>query len=107
MATIEARKNSRGKTTYRARVRTRGHPSQTASFERKTDAREWAAQTESAIKERRYFRTRESQRHTAGETIDKYISGILPSKKRNKDQKHHKTRLLWWKDEISEILIIP
>ncbi len=55
MATIEARKTSDGKTTYRIKIRIRGFPSQSATFERKTDAKNWAAQTEAAIRKGRYL----------------------------------------------------
>ncbi len=38
MATIEARKTSDGKTSYRVKIRIRGFPAQSATFERKTGA---------------------------------------------------------------------
>jgi len=50
--------------TYRVKVRIKGHPAQAATFERLTDARRWAQSTEAAIRERRYFETREAQRRT-------------------------------------------
>ena len=46
MATIEARNTENGTVAYRAKVRIKGFPAQSATFERKTDAREWAKQTE-------------------------------------------------------------
>lgn len=42
MATIETRQTPDGKTSYRVKIRIRGFPSQSATFERKTDARQWA-----------------------------------------------------------------
>jgi hypothetical protein len=51
MATIETRQTPDGKTSYRVKIRIRGFPAQSATFERKTDAKFWAAQTESAIRE--------------------------------------------------------
>lgn len=56
MATIETRTTPEGKTSYRVKIRIRGFPAQSATFERKTDAKNWAAQTESAIREGRYFK---------------------------------------------------
>ena len=52
MATIQARtqvdKDGRQRTRYRVQVRLRGFPPATATFERRTDAKAWAADTESA-----------------------------------------------------------
>ena len=57
MAYIEKRTSPiTGKTSFRVQVRAKGAPCQTATFKRLTDAREWARNTESAIKERRYFK---------------------------------------------------
>ncbi len=100
MATIESRKAKDGKTTYRVRVRLKGHPVQTATFERKTDAKKWGQQIEVAIRERRHFPTREAKRHTLGEAIDRYIQHELPFKPRNRDQYNHAIRLRWWKAQI-------
>ena len=56
MATIEQRTGNDGKTTYPVKVRLKEYPYQTATFERLTDARKWAASTESAIREGRHFK---------------------------------------------------
>lgn len=64
MANIEKREHKNGNTTYRVKVRLKGCPTQTATFERLTDAKKWVQQTESAIHERRYFKTSEAKRHT-------------------------------------------
>ena len=39
MATIEERQTTDGKTHFRAKVRLRGYPAQSRTFERKTDAK--------------------------------------------------------------------
>lgn len=49
MANIEKRTTDSGKISYRVKVRLKGFPTQTATFERLTDARKWAQHTESAI----------------------------------------------------------
>ena len=64
MAHIETRKDNSGDTRYRVQVRLKGFPTQSATFERKTDAKKWAQQTEAAIREGRHFKTVESKRHT-------------------------------------------
>lgn len=99
MATIEKRTGVDGSVNYRVRVRLRGFPPQTATFERLTDAKKWVQQTESAIREGRHFKTVESRKHTLKETIDRYIKSVLPSKKLN-SQKDQTTQLQWWSDNI-------
>ncbi|HUG79422.1 MAG TPA: hypothetical protein VML57_18220 [Burkholderiales bacterium] len=68
---------------YRARVRIKGFPPQSAAFERLTDARRWAQQTEAAIREGRHFNTVEAKKYTAAELIDRYIRDVIPQKKPN------------------------
>ncbi len=97
MATIEQRKAA-GNTTYRVKIRLKGHPPQTATFERKTDAKQWAQQTETAIREGRHFKTTEAKRHTLGELVDRYLRDVLPSKP--KSEVDQKRQLLWWKQQL-------
>ena len=79
MATIERRDTGEG-ITYRVKIRIKGHPAQSATFERLTDARRWAQSTEAAIRERRYFKTSEAQRRTLAELIDRYTRDVIPKK---------------------------
>ncbi|WP_295624625.1 site-specific integrase [uncultured Nitrosomonas sp.] len=97
MANIEERISNDGKTSYRVKIRLKGFPIQSATFERKTDAKKWAQQTESAIREGRHFKTTEAKRHTLAELIDRYCREVLPKKKSAKDQAQ---QLGWWKSEI-------
>ena len=71
MATITKRENADGSTSYQVKIRLKGHPAQSASFERLTDAKRWASSTESAIREGRHFNTSEAKRHTLGELIER------------------------------------
>ena len=57
MASIEKRTSSDGATSYRVKVRLKGCPIQSATFERLTDAKKWVQDTESAIREGRHFKT--------------------------------------------------
>ena len=72
---IEVRRNADGSTVYRAKVRMRGHPLQTATFPRLTDAKRWRVQTEAAIREGRHFKTAEAKRHTLAELVDRTRDG--------------------------------
>lgn len=69
MATIEKRTTDTG-TSYRVKVRLTGYPPETATFERLSDARAWAAKTESDMKEGRHFG--QSKRHIFSELADEY-----------------------------------
>jgi len=98
MANIEKRNSSNGAANYRVKIRLKGFPVQSATFERITDARKWAQQTESAIREGRHFKTTEGKRHTLAELIDRYIRNVLPHKPKSA---YDQTRQLkWWSAEI-------
>jgi integrase len=98
MASIEKRTTKEGDISYRVKVRLKGYPTQTATFERLTDAKRWVQQTESAIREGRHFKTSEAKRHTLDETIDRYIQYVLPNKP--KSQKDQGQQLAWWKKHL-------
>lgn len=97
MATIEKHANGKGDTVYRVKIRLKGAPTQSATFRRLTDARRWEQQTESAIREGRYFKTLEAKKHTLAELIDRYIAGVLPAKK---DAGQQQRQLLWWRKQL-------
>ena len=98
MANIEKRTTADGATSYRVKVRLKGYPVQSATFERLTDAKKWASSTESAIKEGRHFKTSEAKRHTLAELIDRYIRDVMPTKPKSAyDQTQ---QLTWWRDQL-------
>lgn len=98
MATIEKRVADDGKVSYRAKVRIKGTPAQTSTFERKTDANKWAQDTESAVRNNRHFKTSEAKRHTLAELVERYIRDVLPTKPKSKEKQT--AQLGWWKAEI-------
>ena len=103
MASIRAKSRPDGSVYYQAQVRIKGHPPQTASFERKTDAKRWGEQTEAAIRQRRYFNVFEAQRHTASEMIDRFIRDVLPNRpKQRRDLTSHPA---WRKSEVGAHLL--
>jgi len=100
MATIQARRNGSG-TSYRVQVRLRGHPPVTASFAKRTDARNWAQQTESAIRDGRYFPTHEAKRRTLADLVDRY----LEQTKAKRDAAYYERKrhlLTWWKEQLGD-----
>jgi integrase len=100
MASIEKRTTKNNKVVYRVKIRLKGFPAQTATFERLTDARKWVQQTEVAIREGRHFRTSEAKKHTLAEAIDRYLKNILP--KKPKSFYDQKLQLCWWKKTIGD-----
>lgn len=98
MANIEKRTISSGEISYRVKVRLKGFPTQTATFDRLTDARKWAQHTESAIREGRHFKTTEAKRHTLSEAIERYIKNVLPTKP--KSELLQAKQLNWWKNQL-------
>ncbi len=106
MATIEKRTSADGEITYRVKIRLRGHPQESASFARITDAKQWAQKTESDIREGRYFKTAEAKRHTLAELIDRYVKEVLPRKAgKTKFGTNQTQQLNWWKDQLGAYLL--
>jgi len=105
MAAIEKRITQDGKTTYRVKVRLKGYPVQTASFDRLTDAKKWSASTESALRENRHFKTAEAKRHTFADAIEKYEANIVPVRFSTKEQRNRRPILAWWRDNLGYCLM--
>jgi integrase len=100
MANIEKRTTKDGETTYRVKIRLKGYPVQSATFERLTDARKWVQQTETAIREGRHFKTTEAKKHTLGEAIDRYVQYVMPMKP--KSLRSQTCQIKWWKDSLGD-----
>lgn len=98
MATIEKRKNDDGSTIYRVKVRLKGHPEETASFQRLTDARQWGQTIETAIRERRHFRSSMSKKYLFSELVDKYTKEVLDLSDRDTDNQRHYLR--YWEEKL-------
>ena len=101
MATIEKRTQADGTTSFRVKIRLKGYPMETATFERSTDATNWIKKTEAAIKANRHFG--ESKRHTLNELIDEYVN--TPQHKRLKSAEDMRQRLGWWRKHHGEKLL--
>jgi integrase len=99
MATITERTAADGTKSYRVEIRLKGHRPQRATFDRKTDAKRWASQTETAIREGRHFGTTEAKRHTLADLIDRYTKEVLPGK-RPTTQTPQQIQLTWWRAKL-------
>jgi len=100
VAYIEKRVSKTGVVRHRALVRLRGHPSQSATFERKTDAKKWVQQTEAAIREGRHFKSAAAKRQTGAELIDRYVKEILPRKPKSMYDQGRQLR--WWRSQLGD-----
>ncbi len=103
MATIKERTAKDGTPRYTAEIRLKGYPAQTATFKRKTDAKKWIQDTESAIREGRHFKTSEAKKHTLADLADRYIKDVLP--KKPKQAVRQKQQMEWWKEQIGVYLL--
>ena len=98
MANIRQRTSKTGVTMYTVQVRRKGFPTQTATFTRKTDAKNWAQQTEADIRNARYFPQVESEQHTVGELIDRWVATLTRRNPASFDKQSQE--LTWWKEQI-------
>lgn len=101
MATINKHVGKNGKVTYRVRVRVKGHPTVSATFDRLTDAKAWARQTDADLRAGRYLEKMESKRRTLNELLDEYEKRRLPSKAKA-TQHNQKRQLAWWRDRLGD-----
>lgn len=103
MAVIEKREG-KGGTNYRVKLRLRGYPPTSATFDRLTDAKRWAAETETRIREGRYFQHAEAKRHTLADLIDRYIAETLPTAK-VRGKRERALLLRRWRDRLGHITL--
>lgn len=102
MASIQKRtwidQDGKQRTTYRVQIRRKGFPPVTATFERKTDADDWAKATETDMKRRRYFPQHEAERRTLAELVERQLETVKIE--RPDDYDRQRVLLSWWKDKL-------
>lgn len=104
MATLQERTDGDGRKRYRVQIRLRGYPPQSATFDRKTDARIWAQQTETEMRAGRYMPRVAARKHTVAEMIDRYRAEVLQHKAVT-TQSPQRTQLAWWRDKIGHVIL--
>lgn len=102
MAAFEKRIGTTGKVTWRARVRRQNGPWLTKTFERKTDAMEWARGVERAIDVDEFVPNAEARRRTLGEVITHYLAVTLPRAKHRKNASEQTRILEWWRSQLGD-----
>ena len=87
----------RGDYQWQARVRRKGHPSQTKTFETKQEAEAWVALVESEIVRGVFVSRKETESTTLSEALDRYEREVIPAKK---GAKQESMRIRIWKRSI-------
>ena len=103
MANITERTLKDGTKRYTVIVRIKGCDARTKTFRRKTDANNWTAKTESAIRDGVQLTTRIALKKTLGDAIDRYIIEELP--KKPSLEKDQTVQLNWFKAELGLIAL--
>jgi integrase len=82
MATIFERKNDRGQIIgYQVKVRRRGYPPQSKTFDRKTDAERWARRIEREMDDGEFVDRTAAHQTTLADLIDRYLKEVTPTHK--------------------------
>ncbi|RMV53212.1 Integrase protein [Pseudomonas amygdali pv. lachrymans] len=89
MATIEQRPNG----TWRTKIRKKGYPSLSASFDTKAEAQRWASEIEGDMSRKRFVDTREAESTTLKQALDRYEREVSAQKK---GARQEKTRIKTW-----------
>lgn len=90
MATYEQRPGG----AWRAKIRRKGYPPLSATFDTKADAQRWAAEVEGDMSRSRFVDMREAERTTLTEALDRYYLEVSSSKK---GARQELTRVNKWK----------
>jgi integrase len=85
MPTIRERSDSKGRKRYQALVRLRGHREMTETFDRLTDAKRWAQQTEAALRRGDVLVT-EGDNTTLHEALQRRLNESTKLSKRDRDR---------------------
>lgn len=103
MATFEVRQSEAGQNRFYVKVRLRGHPPASATFNRLSEAKQWAQSTESSMREGRYTITSEGKRQSVADMVDRYLTEIGPQRPRN--LVNTRRHLMWWKAKIGSMWV--
>jgi integrase len=102
MPTINAHKAKDGTITYRARVRLKGYPTQTATFPTRQEARRYAEMVNGQMLAGKHFPTK--IKHTLTELLERYTQEVLP-RKRPETQRREGYILAFWNTQLGSRLL--
>jgi integrase len=98
MGYIRQRKLRDGTTRYLAEIRLKGHPSLTATFDRKTDAKAWIQKEEAEIRSGRRQVYSNGKRYTFKDAVERYF-------KEQKVSQAKRGQLIWWQRHLGSLYI--
>ena len=101
MATITERYRKNGKKVFRVEIRIKGNPTLSKSFEKRSDALDWAKQQEVQIKQGHLINL-EADRQTIREIIDFYRVDVV-SKMRRSSKSNYTKQLEWFDKRIGKL----
>lgn len=101
MAVIEKRINKNGTVSYRAKIRLKGEKPISATFEKRSQANQWAQRVESEMRHGRYFSGDELGSKTLSDLIDRYLELELPKKASGRDK--CRLHMEWWRSELGHM----
>jgi integrase len=104
LAVITPRKALDGNITYRVQIRMKGQRAISKTFNRKTDAKMWAAEKETELRNRKHFKNYDSKTRTVNDLFDRYLKDELP--KRQSDQKKFELHIKWWRKRVGHFILI-
>ncbi|TDR23148.1 tyrosine-type recombinase/integrase [Marinicella litoralis] len=86
--------------SYQVKIRIKGHPAESTSFSRKTDATNYAKQRETEIRQGKHLKEAVSKRYTFAQMIDRYLKvGFTDKPKSFNKQRNQLER---WKAELGQ-----
>jgi integrase len=103
MAHVWKRTLEDGSTRYTVRIRLKGHPALTETFERKTDAKRWAERMQSEIRKGQRIPTNEARKRTLAELVEAYLADETTRKLRGRAKLA--SMLGRWVDELGELYL--
>ncbi len=94
MATFVRRPGPGGRRVWQARIRKKGHPPLTRTFDRKASAEAWARQIESEMERGTFVPRAEAEATTLGEALDRYLREIVPARRQAQRESRRVERML-------------
>lgn len=103
MGTVREYDKEDGSKTYHAEVRLKGYSPQRACFRTRTLAKKWIQDTESSIRDGRYFHVAEAKKHTVKDLIERFVTQWLPQFPQRVVRQT--AYLEWWKNRLGHLLL--
>lgn len=98
MATITKRSDNLGDATWQVKIRRKGFPAVSKTFDSKSRAEAWASQIESEMSRGVFMDRTEAQRNTLGDLLSRYVEQVSPQKKGYEAERYRINALIQTQD---------